>query len=109
MEASTHGIIGHMRAVGCPFADAGALVLRRCGCRRRNPPRRAAQTAAQADEPTRIKVDVTRVNMLFTVTDKKGRFVTDLGKDDFEIIENNGRRPFRSSPRKAICPCAWAS
>jgi VWFA-related protein len=46
------------------------------------------QTAAQSDEPTRILVDVTRVNMLFTVTDKKGKFVTDLGKDDFEVIEN---------------------
>jgi VWFA-related protein len=29
--------------------------------------------------------------MLFTVTDKKGRFITDLGKDDFEIMEN--RKP----------------
>ena len=45
----------------------------------------------QADEPTRIQVDVTRVNMLFTVTDKKGRFVTDLTKDDFEVIE--GKKP----------------
>ncbi len=41
-----------------------------------------------ATEDTRILVDVTRVNMLFTVTDKKGRFITDLNKDDFEIIEN---------------------
>ena len=40
------------------------------------------------DERTRILVDVTRVNMLFTVTDKKGRFVTDLTKNDFEVIEN---------------------
>src|ERR1700683_1721248 len=37
---------------------------------------------------TRIILDVTRVNMLFTVTDKKGRFVTDLGKDDFQVFEN---------------------
>jgi Ca-activated chloride channel family protein len=42
----------------------------------------------QENEPARIQVDVTRVNMLFTVTDKKGRFVTDLTKGDFEIIEN---------------------
>jgi len=49
------------------------------------------QEAAQADDPARIRVDVTRVNLLFTVMDKKGRFVTDLGKDDFEIIEN--KRP----------------
>jgi Ca-activated chloride channel homolog len=30
---------------------------------------------------------VNRVNMLFTVSDKKGRFVTDLKKEDFEILE----------------------
>jgi len=44
---------------------------------------------APIDAPdTRIKVDVTRVNVLFTVTDKKGRFITDLGKDDFSVAEN---------------------
>lgn len=37
---------------------------------------------------TRITLDVTRVNILFTVTDKKGRFITDLGRDDFDIVEN---------------------
>jgi VWFA-related protein len=41
----------------------------------------------QSDETTRISVEVTRVNMLFTVTDKKGKFVTNLGKDDFEVID----------------------
>jgi VWFA-related protein len=51
----------------------------------------AAETAVQGDEPTRILVDVTRVNMLFTVTDKKGRFITDLTKDDFEVTE--GKKP----------------
>ncbi len=43
--------------------------------------------AAQQSDPTRISVDVTRVNLLFTVSDKKGRFVNDLSKDDFEIVE----------------------
>lgn len=42
----------------------------------------------RSDEQTRIVLDVTRVNMLFTVTDKRGRFVTDLTKDDFEVVEN---------------------
>jgi Ca-activated chloride channel homolog len=42
----------------------------------------------QQEEPTRITVEVTRVPMLFTVTDKKGRFVTDLVKDNFEVFEN---------------------
>ena len=48
----------------------------------------AITPAPQNDDTTRILVDVTRVNMLFTVTDKKGRFVTDLNKDDFEVIES---------------------
>jgi VWFA-related protein len=44
--------------------------------------------AQKADEPTVITVDVTRVSMLFTVTDRKGRFVTDLTKNDFDVIES---------------------
>jgi VWFA-related protein len=44
--------------------------------------------AVQADEPTRIQVDVTRVSLLYTVTDRKGRFVTNLTKDDFEVTDS---------------------
>src|ERR1700685_1498428 len=40
-----------------------------------------------AGDKTRITLDVSRVNMLYTVSDKKGRFVTDLGKDDFDVTE----------------------
>jgi VWFA-related protein len=47
-----------------------------------------AAPAVPSDEPTRILVDVTRVDMLFTVTDKKGRFITDLTKTDFDVIES---------------------
>jgi len=39
-------------------------------------------------EKSRITLDVSRVNMLYTVSDKKGRFVTDLTKDDFEVFES---------------------
>lgn len=35
-----------------------------------------------------IRAEVTRVNMLFSVTDKHGRFVTDLTKNDFLVAEN---------------------
>jgi len=47
-------------------------------------------TPPPADEgpESRIVLEVSRVNLLFTVADKKGRFVTDLGKDDFEILES---------------------
>jgi VWFA-related protein len=52
------------------------------------PPARPPSQTERADEPARISVDVTRVQMLFTVQDKHGRFVTDLTKDDFEVFEN---------------------
>ena len=42
---------------------------------------------AQSGDQT-IRLDVTRVPVLFTVADKKGHFVTDLTKDEFEVIEN---------------------
>lgn len=61
----------------------------------------AATLAAQVEKPAppstqppiekdanRIVLDVTRVNMLFTVSDKKGRFVTDLNRNDFQVVEN---------------------
>ena len=48
----------------------------------------AKAAPSPADEQTPITVDVTRVNLLYTVTDKKGRFVSNLTRDDFEIIEN---------------------
>ena len=48
----------------------------------------APKAAPPANEQSPITVDVTRVNLLYTVTDKKGRFVSNLTKDDFEIVEN---------------------
>lgn len=42
----------------------------------------------EAPDVNRITLEVNRVNLLFTVSDKKGRFVTDLVRDDFEINEN---------------------
>ena len=49
------------------------------------------QVQGQEEAQTKITLDVTRVNILFTVTDKKGRFVTDLTKDDFQVFE--GKKP----------------
>jgi hypothetical protein len=37
---------------------------------------------------TKFTTGITDVNVLFTVTDKKGRFVTDLTVNDFEVSEN---------------------
>jgi Ca-activated chloride channel family protein len=69
------------------------------------PPQPAAPSA---DETTRILVDVTRVNMLFTVTDKKGRFITDLNKEDFEIIENRKRQAIQEFTAESDLPLRLA-
>ena len=81
---------------------AGVLLAPLCLAPKLSAQKPAAQKAAEPEQkapepggfdrvgwkPTRIILDVTRVNILFTVTDKKGRFVTDLKKDDFDVIEN---------------------
>lgn len=48
----------------------------------------AAAMAQEIPDANRIVLDVSRVNMLFTVSDKKGRFVTNLTKDDLIITES---------------------
>src|SRR5690242_17634788 len=68
------------------FAAVSALMLLGIG--------RAGQSSAQQpkaaaqEDQAPIRAEVTRVNMLFTVTDKRGRFVTDLTKNDFQVFEN---------------------
>src|SRR5579872_7385912 len=55
------------------------------------PPKQASPPSGQsanAQQESPITLDVTRVNLLFTVSDKKGRFVTDLAKTDFEIVDS---------------------
>jgi VWFA-related protein len=58
------------------------------------PPQKGASKSAPVTElpgDQTFRLDVTRVPVLFTVADKKGHFVTDLTKDEFEVIEN--RKP----------------
>ncbi|HEY7338036.1 MAG TPA: VWA domain-containing protein [Bryobacteraceae bacterium] len=47
-----------------------------------------AQAPVDLVDQNPIRFDVTRVSLLFTVQDKKGRFITDLTKEEFEITEN---------------------
>src|SRR5260370_11186941 len=50
-------------------------------------PKLAEPTAKPGDNQT-ISVNVDLVNILFTVADKKGKFVTNLRKDDFRVFED---------------------
>src|SRR5437764_5530900 len=52
----------------------------------------AAAAAAQAAAPQMtLKVGVDLVNVLFTVTDRKGHLVSGLGRQDF-LVEEDGRK-----------------
>ena len=55
-------------------------------------PRRQADGATSESGDTRIVLDVTRVNILFTVTDQEGSLFTDLNKDDFEVSRTRSSR-----------------
>jgi Ca-activated chloride channel family protein len=84
------------------FGAVISLALTLCG---QNPP---AQTTPEAGDPTRIVLDVTRVNLLFTVTDKKGRFITDLNKEDFEVIENKKQQTIQQFTAESDLPLRLA-
>ena len=64
--------------------------------------------AAPPADPNRIILDVTRVNMLFTVTDKKGRFITDLGKDDFQVLESKREQTIQQFTAESNLPLRLA-
>ncbi|MFN0172290.1 MAG: VWA domain-containing protein [Bryobacteraceae bacterium] len=55
-----------------------------------------------------IVVDVTRVNLLFTVSDKKGRFITDLAKDDFLVFENKKKQAIAEFTAESDLPLRLA-
>lgn len=55
-------------------------------------------------DQNRIILDVNRVNILFTVSDKKGRFVTDLGKEDFEVSEGKKQQSIQEFTAESNLP-----
>src|SRR5262245_39393702 len=46
----------------------------------------ATPAVSQADQT--LSVEVNLVNILFTVADRKGKFVTNLKKEDFKVFED---------------------
>ncbi len=53
-------------------------------------------------------MDVNVVNVLCTVYDKRGALVTDLGKEDFEVLENGRPQPIRYFARDSDLPLTVA-
>src|SRR3989454_4058864 len=52
------------------------------------PQQRPAEPPAKPTDDQTLSVNVDLVNILFTVADKKGKFVTNLRKDDFRVFED---------------------
>jgi VWFA-related protein len=52
-------------------------------------PATASKSPSEDDTVTTIRKTVNEVNVVFTVTDKHGRYIKDLKKDDFKITDDN--------------------
>ena len=63
---------------------------------------------AQGADEQPIRVDVNVVNVLCTVSDKRGALVTDLRKEDFEIRENGRKQEIRYFARDTDLPLTIA-
>jgi VWFA-related protein len=65
----------------------------------------APQEIPQAlDLDTTIRVEVSRVPLLFTVTDKKNRFITNLDREDFKVFDNKVEQNIREFVRESDLP-----
>jgi VWFA-related protein len=64
--------------------------------------------APDANAPAPIRVDVDVVNVLCTVSDKRGALITDLRKEDFEIRENGQKQEIRYFARDTDLPLTVA-
>src|SRR5579864_3335713 len=87
----------------CALSCAGIALMAQQGNQPKPP-----VTPVDQEGQTRITLDVTRVNVLFTVTDKKGRFVTDLGKDDFQIVEAKKQQAIQQFTAESDLPLRLA-
>ncbi len=79
----------------------GGLLLARTGL----PQQKAPQQKPDADEPlATIKVDVDVVSVFCSVRDKKGGFIGNLGKDDFQVFEDGRKQEIKYFTRESDLP-----
>lgn len=67
----------------------------------------ARPPAKPADDET-LSVNVNLVDLLFTVADRKGKFVTNLKKDDFKIFEDDQAQVIRNFSSETDLPLTIA-
>ena len=63
-----------------------------------------AQGAPPAGDDQVIKVDVSLVNLYFTVRENRGGYVANLTKDDFEVYEDGQPQPIKTFARETDQP-----
>ncbi len=68
------------------------------------PVRSAAQQPSKSEDLPDISVDVDVVNIFFTVTDKQGRLITNLDKNDFTLEEDGQPQTIKYFSRQADLP-----
>jgi Ca-activated chloride channel family protein len=68
----------------------------------------ASLAFAQNPAPTAIRVDVALVNVAFTARDAHGRLVTDLTRDEIEVLEDGVGQPIQFFGRSADLPLEFA-
>jgi Ca-activated chloride channel homolog len=93
-----------MRPLAFLLASVFGLAL----CAQQPAPQSAGSQAPPDGSDTRILVDVTRVNVLFTVTDKKGHFITDLARTDFQVLENKKQQSIMEFTAESDLPLRLA-
>lgn len=69
---------------------------------RPSPDKTGERPVASTQGPIRVRVDV--VNVVFTVTDKRNRFVTDLKREDFRVSEDGRAQEIRYFSRETDLP-----
>ncbi len=64
----------------------------------------SAAVLTAEDQDSTIRVEVSRVPLLFTVTDKRNRFITDLDKENFEVLDNGEPQEILEFVRESDLP-----
>ncbi len=67
-------------------------------------PKRSGLPPTDAKPDTKIVVEVPRVPLLFTVADKKNRFVTDLDQKEFRVYDNGKQQSILQFARESNLP-----
>jgi len=74
-----------------------------------NPKSTILDTKQEEPEPAKnLVVNVDLVNVLFTVTDRKGKLVTDLSKDELKLYEDNKLQSITNFSRETDLPLTIA-